>query len=329
MKTQKYKGIRYYFLWFMGISLPMMLLILDYFMLLRRVTFWKVVWGVLLLYLFLAISRAIRGTGPMRLPVYENDPQRLGFQYEEVEFTSRDGLVLSGWFIPPENGAIIVLCHGFGGNRLTVSPVARMLQGHGFGVLMFEFRAHGRSAGDLSTWGWLETNDLLGALDYLQRRPDVDITRIGVMGYSLGGQVALRTAAVSPLIRAIAAEGPSPAVLRDHILTDQVTLKKILFLPYFWLIYGYHRLLVGTRTPEGVAAAMPKIAPRPVLLITSGEPGEQLFVRHLNNQASEPKLLYEIPEARHTEGVLARPEEYEQKLVDFFTQTLDVGVRGA
>ena len=323
MKTNKHKGIRYWFLWFMGITVPVMLLMLDYFALLRGITVWKVLWGILLLYLFFAVSRAVRGTSPGRFPVFESDPERLGFQYSDVDFPSRDGLLLSGWFVPSQNGATIVLCHGFGGNRLMVGPIARMLIKHGFGVLMFDFRAHGRSPGDLSTWGWLETYDLLGAVDFLGQRPEVDITRIGVLGYSLGGQVALRAAPGCELIRAVAAEGPSPAVLADHLLSKRLTIRKILFLPYFWLLYGYHRLLVGTPTPVGVIACMPQIAPRPLLLITSGEKGEKLFVHTLYERAGEPKTLYEIPEARHTEGVLARPEEYEEKVVGFFAQMVN------
>ena len=325
MKTQKFKGIRYWFLWFMGYVMPLMLLVLDYFSIARKPTVWNILGGILLFYLFLALSRALRATSPGRFPVFENDPERLGFQYLDVDFPSRDGLMLSGWFVPPTNGATIVLCHGFGGNRLMVGPIARMLIPHGFGVLMFDFRAHGRSPGDLSTWGWLETYDLLGALDFLQRRPEVDAARIGVLGFSLGGQVALRSAAQSELVRAVAAEGPSPAVLADHILSKRLTLRKILFLPYFWLLYGYHSLLVLMRAPLGVTASMAKIAPRPLLLITGGEAGEKLFVRHLYAQAGEPKMLYEIPEARHTEGSAARPEEYEQRLVEFFSQALCTG----
>jgi pimeloyl-ACP methyl ester carboxylesterase len=320
----KNKGFRYWFLWFLGITIPVMLLILDYLSLLGRVTVGKILWGILLLYLFLAFSRAVRGTSPRRFPVYENDPERLGFQYVDIDFPSRDGLMLSGWYVPSQNKATIVLCHGYGGNRLMVSPIARLLINHGFGALMFDFRAHGRSAGDLSTWGWLETDDLLGALDALKQRPEVDPTRIGVLGFSLGGQVALRTAPGCERIRAVAAEGPSPAVLADHQLSPRVTLKKILFMPYLWLLYAYHRLLVGTPVPVGVIASMEMIAPTPLLLITSGEAGEKLFLHHLFSRAKDPKTLYEIPEARHVEGVLARPEEYEQKLVEFFSQSLDV-----
>ena len=320
----KSKGIRYWLLWSLGITLPVMLMILTYASLLGGVTLGKVLWGILLLYLFLAFSRAIRGTSPRRFPVYENNPERLGFQYEDIDFPSRDGLLLSGWFVPPQNKATIVICHGFGGNRLMVAPIARLLVRHGFGVLLFDFRAHGRSAGDLSTWGWLETQDLLGALDVLQQRPEVDPARMGVLGFSLGGQVALRTAPVSQLIRAVAAEGPSPAVLADHVLSSRLTLKKILFMPYIWLLYAYHRLLIGVPAPVGVLASMEKLAPRPLLLITSGEAGEKLFVQHLFAQAKELKTLYAIPEARHVEGFLARPEEYEHTLVSFFTRALDV-----
>lgn len=320
----KYKGIRYWLLWFLGITIPVLLLIVDYTSLLGGVTSGKILSGVLLLYLFLAFLRAVRGTSPRRFPVFENDPERLGFQFVDVDFPSRDGLMLSGWYVPPQNKATIVICHGFGGNRLMVSPVVRLLVKHGFGAMMFDFRAHGRSAGDLSTWGWLETQDLLGALDALQQRPEVDPARIGVLGFSLGGQVALRTAPGCGCIRAVAAEGPSPAVFADHVLSKRLSLKKILFMPYLWLLYAYHRLLVGSPVPMGVIESMGRIAPRPLLLITSGEAGEKLFVQHLFTQAQEPKTLYAIPEARHVEGVLARPEEYEHNLVSFFTHALDV-----
>ena len=44
-------------------------------------------------------------------------PADLPFDVEEVTFLSEDGLRIAGWYVPPENGALVILLHGYGGNR--------------------------------------------------------------------------------------------------------------------------------------------------------------------------------------------------------------------
>jgi dienelactone hydrolase len=62
--------------------------------------------------------------------------------------------------------------------------------------------------------------DARRALDYLQTRPDVDASRIGMIGHSLGGQETLFTTAVDTRIRAAASScgfGSLRTLKRDHI----------------------------------------------------------------------------------------------------------------
>ena len=74
----------------------------------------------------------------------------------------------------------------------------------GYNVLMFDFRGHGRSEGQHVSMGYYERQDLLGAVDYLQRW---GIDRVGVMGFSMGGAVAMATAPHSEAIRAVVSDG--------------------------------------------------------------------------------------------------------------------------
>src|ERR671932_1835701 len=118
---------------------------------------------------------------------------------EEVSFAStEDGLPLSGWFFRAV-GALpaptVVLSHGVWTGRRECLPLALRFQAAGYNVLVFDFRAHGLSDGRYTSVGHLETNDVIGAVQYLKRRPEVDPTRIGVVGFSMGAAAPIQAAA--------------------------------------------------------------------------------------------------------------------------------------
>ncbi|GAB4160183.1 MAG: alpha/beta hydrolase [Candidatus Promineifilaceae bacterium] len=173
-------------------------------------------------------------------------PRHFGLAYEDVQFPARDGVRLSGWFIPaavsPPTSAppaaeprpAIVLVHGWPWNRLGTiagnlledlpgtSPLellllAHALRGAGYHVLMFDLRNHGQSApAPPVTFGFQEANDLLGAVDFLQARADVRPDQIGAVGFSMGANTILfalpRTQAIKA---AIAVQPTTPTVFKD------------------------------------------------------------------------------------------------------------------
>jgi pimeloyl-ACP methyl ester carboxylesterase len=316
--------IRYWTFWIVTISLLSILFIRGLFAIMdslnagQGVNLWAAIGLGVLLYVLMAVLQAKRSTSPLRFPLFTT--MDVGFKYQELTFSSRDGLELSGWFIPGKNGVTVVVTHGFSGNRLSGVNVARMLHQQGFAVLLYDLRGHGRSQPEISTWGWAEINDLLGAVDYLRSRPDVDAERIGALGYSLGAQISIRAAAQERWIKAVAAEGTTFAALSDHIVAPGFSLRKLVFYPWLWLSYTYQTLLTGVRQPKGVVEEAPKIAPRPVLLIAAGRGEEYLIARRLLDVAGKPKELYHVPEAAHTECGRARPEEYAKKLGEFFAK---------
>lgn len=274
----------------------------------------------LLLYVVMAILHAKRSTTPLRYPLMAS--MDIGIPYKEVTFSSRDGLALSGWYLPGSNHAAIVVTHGFSSNRLSGVNAARILSKEGFAVLLYDLRGHGRSQADINTWGWVEINDLLGAVDYLRSRPEIDSSRIAALGFSVGGQISLRAAAQERSISAVIAEGPPFAALSDHIISSGFSLRKLAFYPWLWISYNYQALLTGVRQPLGVVQEMPKIAPRPLMLIAAGRGQEYLIARRLFDVAGEPKELYNVPEANHMESSRARPEEYAKKIVEFYKHAL-------
>lgn len=248
-------------------------------------------------------------------------PGDFGLAYRQVEFPSRDGLRLSGWYVPGNNRASVIMVHGGGAQGIDLVQHAAALAQHGYGVLLFDLRAHGRSEGNTCTYGWRETDDLLGALDYVQGRPDVDAGQIGVFGFSLGGQIALRTATQTDAIRAVATEGPASASAADCIAQPATPGRRLSALSRRFS-YALLSLLNGEKAPPGVLSVVQDIAPRPILLISTGEEREQAWVRTLYQAAAEPKDLWEIPAARHGEGYALHPGLYAQKLTAFFDAAL-------
>jgi dipeptidyl aminopeptidase/acylaminoacyl peptidase len=131
-------------------------------------------------------------------------PKNLNIPFEEVTFSTKDNIELRGWFIPSDkpNAKTIILLHGYPADKGNIL-LSRIFLHKNYNLLFFDFRYFGESAGSYTTVGKNEILDLLAAIAYLQSR---GIHEVGVWGFSLGGSVALMTAAQSPAIKAVIAE---------------------------------------------------------------------------------------------------------------------------
>ena len=130
------------------------------------------VWFGVALAVYLAILVVITWVSlhPPRIPVFIS-PGAMGAPQEEVEFESQDGTKLRGWWVEAENAtAVAVLSHGYVMNRSELAPVAHMLWEQGVSCLLYDFRAHGRSGGRVTTMGHLESHDVAAAARYAKRR---------------------------------------------------------------------------------------------------------------------------------------------------------------
>ncbi len=248
-------------------------------------------------------------------------PKDLGYDYQAVTFTSEDNVTLSGWYIPSQNRAAVILLPGFGGNRVEMLGRAVFLARHGYGVLLYDLRGHGQSGGNLRTNGWTDVQDVAAALRFLQGQKEIDSHRIGILGFSVGGQIALRAAAQYTSLKAAAADGPGLVKTQDapppNSLFERVNL------PITWLIDRAFEWRTGVKAPPGVVDSIPDIAPRAVLLIATGQDANEIRIaENYYAHASEPKTLWQIPEAGHGGGLSARPEEYEQRVITFFDRSL-------
>src|SRR5688572_27852532 len=58
--------------------------------------------------------------------------------HEDIELITEDGIKLSAWYTPPQNGVVILLAHGHAYHRM--ADIYVMLANHDYGVIAWDFR---------------------------------------------------------------------------------------------------------------------------------------------------------------------------------------------
>ncbi len=289
---------------------------------------WRWVGVVLVLLLLIAAMAAFwllrERAGRLVYPVRSRPlqtPADYDLSGEDVTFTTDDGLTLSGWYIPPTtaaNGGALVFIHGLNSNRGMLLDQAAMLAGHGYGALLFDLRAHGQSEGEQTTWGVAEIGDVQAAVRFLAERPDVDATRIGLVGHSMGGAIAIQTAAVTPAVQLVIAES-AYASFASNAPTLTVSFAR-LHDDLAPLVLWQAGRIAGVR-PQHIQPLddVAGLAPRPVLFI-HGEADKTVDVsnsQRLYQRAGEPKALYLVPGAGHDNFMRVDPAGFEEQVVGF------------
>jgi fermentation-respiration switch protein FrsA (DUF1100 family) len=259
-----------------------------------------------------------------RPPDEADSPANHGLTAGAAEFQSGDGVTLRGWYIPAENSVkTLIVCSGANGSLDADVHVTPWLHEAGYNVLLFNWRAHGQSDGDVVTLGFNERYDLIAAVQFAKEK---GAERVGVLGFSMGGTVAIATAAVYEDINAVVADSPFVFVLSAVAggLIERGLWEGLSFL--------LARLFVTTaclRTQLNLydidlARWINRVAPRPLLLIfgerdviVPSSEIDMIFAR-----AGEPKEVWRVPEAAHRATETLRPDEYRQRILDFFSRNL-------
>jgi fermentation-respiration switch protein FrsA (DUF1100 family) len=191
-------------------------------------------------------------------------------------------------------------------------------------VLITSVRAHDMSDGRLITFGRTELTDLETWVRFAMAQPGVDASRIGILGNSLGGTLAIELAARMPEVRAVVANSPFSS-LRDTVETSVRFFTGLPPFPFVPLITFWAEREADISIDDVDATKwIGRIAPRPVLLMQGGSDvvistssGQRLY-----DAAREPKQLWFDPKVGHAGFDTAQPEEYERRVVRFFDAAL-------
>lgn len=259
-------------------------------------------------------------------------PASVGLSSKDVSFAPRGNehtITLQGWLVSaPESRGTVIIVHGVDSNRADPEvgylELADALAKRGFSSMLFDLRGHGESGGEQVSGGLFEQQDLLGAFDFLIER-EVAPERIGVLGVSLGGAIALLAAAKEPQLQATVADSTF-ADLSDLIVAEA---KKRTNLPEWMvpiLVPGMiqaAKLAYGIDIKQIAPIEAIKQLPYPVLLI-HGNADERIMLSHAHRLAEASPhpgtKLWVVPAAEHARTFKSNPEEYTKRVARYFEE---------
>jgi alpha-beta hydrolase superfamily lysophospholipase len=235
---------------------------------------------------------------------------------EPVSFPSNSGATIHGWLVGSEtNRAVVILQHGIHGSRADLVSRARFLSAAGYAVLMFDFQAHGESAGSHITFGYLESRDAQAAVAFVKFRfPGKPIAIIGV---SLGAAAA--ALAEPPLdVQALVLEMMYPTVV--EATKDRIAMRLgppgRLLSP---LLTAQIKWRIGCTTDDLCPIVSVEKITVPKLFIAGTEDRDTTFAesKEIFAHAAEPKAFAPFEGARHVDLLHFAPGQYRKVILEF------------
>lgn len=268
-----------------------------------------------------ASRRVVTGLTMWDCPAPSRTPADVGLtNYREVHIQPQPGQTLTGWYVPSQNGAAVLLLQGHWTARDGMLPEAQILAQHGYGIMLLDPHPCA-GPGVLHTMGHAEIADVTAAVQFIRGQPDIAADKIGVLGFSIGGVLAVESAARLPEIRAVVAEG------NFHDLTTNITPRGARDTLLGSLVQGFIVFFFRYYTGVDPASVRPidsvvKISPRPLFFIAGEREAEANQTQAQFEAAGPPKDLWLVPQVGHGGYGDRWPEEYERRVVEFFNQNL-------
>ncbi len=216
-------------------------------------------------------------------------PDALDLTYETLEVPTPDGLRLPAWFIPagPARAPGVVLVHGWESARDRTLPHAQVLHAAGFHVLTFDVRGHGANGPETLPMSVGEfAADARAAVAAMLARPEV--SRVAILGHSMGAAGSLVAAAADPDIAAVIAVA-TPAdpyrLTRQTFRLARLPIPDPIAWPLAWLTTRVYLRPRGHTIPSVSATRAIREIEVPVMLVHGDEDGA-VPVAHLSRLAA-------------------------------------------
>ncbi len=237
-----------------------------------------------------------------------------GIDFQDVELLTEDHVRLSAWYTPSKNGSVILVAHGYGDKRS--EDFYALFVSHGYGVIAWDFRAHGKSQGEFSSLGYYEMLDAKAALDFVLAQPGVE--HVGAWGGSMGAVTMIRAAAHYPEIEALVADSPFVSLQEEMDLRVPFPILRGLIRYFAERQSGV--TLDQVRPVDDIAL----ISPRPVFLIQGLGDGMVPLdsAQRLYDAAGEPRQLWLEQDVPHLNMYAYYKTRYTKRVIKFFDEYL-------
>ena len=147
---------------------------------------------------------------------YRNDSEPLpSFPVQSVPLKVNEELSIDTWYsVVPSSRKCIIMFHGYSSNKSILNAEASRYRSWGYNVLMVDLRAHGKSQGTATSFGFKETEEVRKAFDFAKDQGNHYIVLYGV---SMGAVLVIKAVAEQIVVpEAIIADMPFGS-LHDHL----------------------------------------------------------------------------------------------------------------
>lgn len=245
------------------------------------------------------------------------NPSDYGLAFQDVAFSSRDGTPLQGWWVHhPESRGVVILCHGIFSSSQSLLGKARWLHHWGYSCLLFDFRSP-------CSLGMGETADVLGALDFVEERPETRRLPVGMLALSLGAASVVKALTHPSVVRGVCLEACFAHLSEAVYRRCQVLAGPFASRLYPWVCQELRRAYAIEVEQVSPLSEIHRLA-APLLLIhdaldwsLSRQTSQALFER-----APQPKTFWIAPWSPHVGAARMAPQEYQRRVRDFFDRTL-------
>ena len=241
-------------------------------------------------------------------------PSDYGLEYENVTLVTEDNVSLDSWFVPSasETSRTIIVLHGYQYDKGDIFPTFRFLAEE-FNLFFFDFRYHGRSGGSYTSFGFHEREDVIAAVKHLREKNQ---TRVGMLGISFGGTIALMGAKASG-VDAVVSDSAFASL--DSKISQTYSHFRILSPLFETLTKIIAKIVLDIDT----ASISPENAVRslniPLMVIHSSEDSETgVEHAHRLKDANQEIELWIIDQEKHVFATSGRESEYRQRVTSFF-----------
>jgi predicted MFS family arabinose efflux permease/pimeloyl-ACP methyl ester carboxylesterase len=248
-------------------------------------------------------------------------PAAHGATFEDVTFTSTDGVKLSGWYLPSRTHAMtVVMTHGLFRSRYETLERGLRLWRQGYGVVLYDLRRHGKSAGEFSSIGYYERRDVEAALKFAEARaPENQVVLFGV---SMGAAATLLAASESQGDARLAGVVSESSFLSfEDTARHHIGLTPLPTFPFAPLLIKFTAWRMNFVTADFDALRAVRGIRQPILFIGSGDdkrmPNETVLEPLYAAAANPLKRKLVVAGANHGHAFDAAPDDYMNALAEF------------
>lgn len=251
-------------------------------------------------------------------------------KFERLTLTSRDGLKLSGYYLPASKPTdkLVILTHGYLGNAKQMGLFGQHYYSDlDYNIFMPDARGHGKSEGNYYGFGWPDRLDLIDWTQLLVKKLGPD-TQVAYHGLSMGAATVLMASGEEELprqVKAIIADSPYESVYQ--LFAYQ--MNRMFHLPAFPLLDSTSvltKIRAGYSFREASALKEVKKTIVPVLYI-HGE--SDTFVpteltKNLYQHTSSDAELLIVPNANHGESIALDEGKYKMTVDQFLDRYIEL-----